>query len=364
MAITRTLKNSGAPYQLQSSDTVFATTAFTPANSSLIVVIWMIENDGGSTAPVPVFTNNQSLTKTDIVSATNGATDFSSGIFAIAYEVTTGASTTFTATVSSPAFSNIYAYVWEITGHAVGAAIGGKIAGQSGVTNGAFSQTLDATPATGSYVFAGLMGTLDSGTGAVDAQTGYTAIHQAAKSGENIHAVAERTGSASTTAGWSDVSNNATPVAYYHNPLGLAFEIKAASAAAATLSAATPSGTIGTPTSVTVGATTDQTTGTFYVVVDTSGNLSGVTAAQVKAGQKASGASALSSGNASVSGVSPSVLASGLTASTAYAYAAVQNNTNGDSNVVTGTFTTADAAVTTQAMQFGPQGALRVIVTL
>jgi len=108
-------------------------------------------------------------------------------------------------------------------------------------------------------------------------------------------------------------------------------------ASTATLSAGTA-----TPgnTTATIGATTDQTSGTFYVVVDTAANLSGVTATQIKAGQKASGSAALASGNASVSTTTPSVGVTGLAVETLYSYAAVQNNTNGDSNVVTGTFTT------------------------
>lgn len=107
------------------------------------------------------------------------------------------------------------------------------------------------------------------------------------------------------------------------------------------LSSATPSGTLGTSTTATIGATTDQTTGTFYAVVDSAANLVGVTATQIKAGQKASGAAALAANSAAVSTTTPSAGVTGLTASTGYSYAAVQNNTNGDTNVVTGTFTTA-----------------------
>lgn len=102
-----------------------------------------------------------------------------------------------------------------------------------------------------------------------------------------------------------------------------------------------PTATNVTATTATLGATTDQASGTFYVVVDTAANLSGVTAAQIKAGQKASGSAALASGNAAVSTTTPSVGVTGLTQGTLYSYAAVQNNANGDSNVITGTFTTA-----------------------
>lgn len=109
----------------------------------------------------------------------------------------------------------------------------------------------------------------------------------------------------------------------------------------ATLSSPTPSGTLGTQNTATIGATTNQTSGTFYAVVDTAGNISGITASQVKAGQNNASAAAVDDCSASVSTSTPSCGVSGLTDSTAYSYAAVQNNANGDSNVVTGTFTTA-----------------------
>jgi hypothetical protein len=123
----------------------------------------------------------------------------------------------------------------------------------------------------------------------------------------------------------------------------LSLYLQTSAGAAATLSAPTPSGTIGTSTTATIGATTDQATGNFYAVVDSSANLAGVTAAQIKAGQKASGTAAVAAGDVAVSTTSPSVGVSGLVASTSYAYAAIQNNANGDSNIVTGTFTTASA---------------------
>lgn len=121
-------------------------------------------------------------------------------------------------------------------------------------------------------------------------------------------------------------------------------------AVAPILSAPTPSGTLATGTSATVGATTDQANGTFYAVVDTSANLSGVTATQIIAGQKAAGTAALGSGNTAVNSSTPSVSVSGLSASTAYAYACVQVNA-GNSNVVTGTFTTASGAAATPGTQ-------------
>lgn len=105
-----------------------------------------------------------------------------------------------------------------------------------------------------------------------------------------------------------------------------------------TISSATPSGTLGTLTTATIGCTTDDSSGTLYVVVDTA-SLSGITADQIKAGQNASSAAADASGNAAVSGSSPSVGVTGLSAGTAYNYAVLQFS-GGNSNILTGTFTT------------------------
>lgn len=118
--------------------------------------------------------------------------------------------------------------------------------------------------------------------------------------------------------------------------------------AAPVLSSPTPSGTIGTTTTATIGATTDQATGTFYAVVDSGANLAGVTAVQIKAGQRADGNAALASNDAAVGSTSPSAGVTGLVAGTSYAYAAIQNNANGDSNIVTGTFTTASGTATSR----------------
>jgi len=110
-----------------------------------------------------------------------------------------------------------------------------------------------------------------------------------------------------------------------------------------TISSATPSGTLTTTSTATVGCTTDDSTGTLYVVVDTA-SLSGITASQIKAGQNASSAAAVASGNSSVSGASPSVGVTGLSASTAYNYAVLQFS-GGNSNILTASFTTAASTI-------------------
>lgn len=114
---------------------------------------------------------------------------------------------------------------------------------------------------------------------------------------------------------------------------------------AAVLSSGTPSGTLGTQTTASVGATTTQNSGTLYAILSTvSGDVTGATAANIKAGQKAGGSAAPFSGNAAVATTSPSVAITGLTAGTLYYFAIIQNNGNGDSNIInTGSFTTAAA---------------------
>src|SRR5690606_26975198 len=101
-----------------------------------------------------------------------------------------------------------------------------------------------------------------------------------------------------------------------------------------------PSGTIETQTTATLGATSDTSSGTFYGVVDTD-SLTGISAAQVKAGQDASSGSVVASCSNTVSTTSPSCGVTGLTAGTAYNFAVVQNAAAGDSNVLIGSFTTA-----------------------
>lgn len=114
---------------------------------------------------------------------------------------------------------------------------------------------------------------------------------------------------------------------------------------AAVLSSPTPSGTLTTQGQATIGATTTQNTGTLYTVIATSAAaLSGITAAQIIAGQVASGAAAPFSGNSAISSTSPSVTVTGLSASTTYYSATVQANANGNSNIVTSSFTTAAAS--------------------
>ena len=123
-----------------------------------------------------------------------------------------------------------------------------------------------------------------------------------------------------------------------------------ADGSAPVISSPTPSGTLATQTTATLGATSDDNTGTFYGVVDDSAGIMSITASQIKLGNDSGDATAIASCNAAVSTTSPSCGVTGLTANTAYSYAVVHTNATGDSNVETGTFTTAEESSTAIAV--------------
>lgn len=95
--------------------------------------------------------------------------------------------------------------------------------------------------------------------------------------------------------------------------------------------------------SAVIGCSTDTTSGTLYVVVDTVANITGITVAQVKAGENNTGSAAAFSGNSTVSHQRPSKTIAGLTVGSTYGYAIVQNATSGDSLVLASSFTVGSA---------------------
>ena len=115
----------------------------------------------------------------------------------------------------------------------------------------------------------------------------------------------------------------------------------------AALSSGTPSGTIGTQRRATLGATSTQSTGTFYGVVSaTQGDITGITAAQVFAGQYSGGGAATFAANNTVSDSTPDVLITGLNPATTYYYAVMHRVGTNNSTPLTGSFTTAVATST------------------
>jgi len=130
------------------------------------------------------------------------------------------------------------------------------------------------------------------------------------------------------------------------------FMCVAGAAAGPSLTSATPSGTV-SGTTQSIGCTTDTSSGTLYVVVDTIDNILGVSASQIIAGQNSSGAAAAFSGNGAVSGTNPSKSISGLSTSTTYGFALCQIG-SANSNVLMGQFQTTGGAAQTWRRLRGP----------
>ncbi|MBL4761395.1 MAG: hypothetical protein JKY93_01690 [Gammaproteobacteria bacterium] len=123
----------------------------------------------------------------------------------------------------------------------------------------------------------------------------------------------------------------------------IAFEVIGELAGTPILSVPTKSGQ--SVAGVTLGATTNEATGTaFFVVAATAADLVGITVQQIKDGLDAQGDAAILAGSVAV-GVSPFTkeLLGTLSLSTNYVFAIVQNANAQDSNIITGAFATAGA---------------------
>lgn len=113
--------------------------------------------------------------------------------------------------------------------------------------------------------------------------------------------------------------------------------LQAGGASGPIISDGTPTGTVSG--SFTAGFTTDTASGTARIVIDSAANLSGVTATQILAGQKANGtAAAYDSGNITVTDTSPDYAFSGVATAT-YTVAAAHSDGVDNSNVLTWTLT-------------------------
>lgn len=332
--------------QVQSAETfgtgAYTTSAFTPSNNSLLIVVVRAQSESNDAMTGADITMTPSTgTATSRLTSATAPTGWSYGMRIWTIPITTGVSMTIQA--DGGAF-NVHQYkveVYEYTSYNTGTPVGATASGSDADGDGAASISLSGAPLSSSEVLGFAQVALSAaGTPGVGNGSGYTEILDHVTSAWSVDEDEWRGSSTSTTVDWTDLSTTGGIGA---GALLLGIEIKL-STTPATLSAATPSGTLGTSTTATLGATTDQTSGTFYTVLETSsGLLTGITAAQIKAGQNNTSAAALKSGNAAVSTTTPSVGITGLTASTTYNYSSVQNNSNGDSNIVTGSFTTGSA---------------------
>lgn len=212
----------------------------------------------------------------------------------------------------------------------------------SGADTNAVAISFELDSVAGSHVVGGMICT--SGTGfSISADVTETAGSDGSFNSGASFGVAF-SGIASDTSTTVTGDNGSTSTSAYQAMVAVGFP-PASEAAAPDLSTPTPSGTLATQGQATIGATTDQASGTFYTVVTSNASqLTGITAAEIVAGQIAGGGAAPYSGNAAVTDTSPDVTVTGLPAETTLYSASVQVNANGTSDIVTTSFTTATAS--------------------
>lgn len=189
------------------------------------------------------------------------------------------------------------------------------------VANGASGWV--SVPVSSEAITASNGATLAVAIGSAVSGSGNVTFKQGATSTSKSHAAA----GASLGSTWTETTTSTRQIA-------LTVTTTTPSGSGPTLTSGTPTGTTGS--SPTVGFTTDSTTGTARIVLDSAANLSGVTATQILAGQKANGtAAAYDSGDITVTDTSPDYAFSGIASGT-YTVAAAHDDGD-ESNVLTWT---------------------------
>lgn len=223
----------GAPTTLLDADSSrsYGTGSYTTGSSSaptsgsiLVALVSYCTNGGGNPGVNITISDSQSHTWSEPVAQqrrTGSGTDYIGQAF---FTAANSSTSTFTVTVDTSA-GNIYAWevlVCELTG--ASSATIGTTGSVSSSGNGAVSITLATNPVSSSYVLAGLTTyETNDNTLQITPGAGWTERAESGKSVPNSQ-IQYRTSSTSTSVDWSD---NGTSVTGY---LGLAFEIKEASA--------------------------------------------------------------------------------------------------------------------------------------
>ncbi|MEQ1580913.1 MAG: hypothetical protein ABL964_10000 [Steroidobacteraceae bacterium] len=204
------------------------TGSFTFPNNSLVIVIAKVTNDFNNATPVLSISDSNGLTWTAIADiATGGASAYEPGVRAWR---ATGTGAAGTITITSTGAVNIRR--WRIepfsyTGHNAASPIGETGTNGALATDGAASITLSGTSAASSEVLSSLAGSLATGTTInVDPGTSHAEIYDAPSSGWATFQTQSYSG-ATGTASWTDTLNGAG--SYDKGPVGIGFEVKAAS---------------------------------------------------------------------------------------------------------------------------------------
>lgn len=209
----------------QAGGTTFASSSFTPANGSLLVVV---QSNMAHDIADCALNNSAGLTFTTRASAQDGLkADFAIVKIIRTAPVTTGASMTVTHAPTGGNNSSILE-VYQVTGHDVASPIGATMSVNGpGSSDGAWNPTLSGAPAASSLIFAS-MGGIHNGGGPITVApgSGWTEIEELAINGALTGETEHTTGTTSTTVAWADTVDVGSGDTYYHGPTGVAIEIK------------------------------------------------------------------------------------------------------------------------------------------
>ncbi len=199
-----------------------ASSAFTPPNNSLLVVVQCVNQQSGAIDPSPNLTlaNSAGLTFTPRLNIGSSAS-WSRGIRIWTAPVSTGVSMTVTGGLSTGTVNTIDTFVFAYTGYDVASPIGAT-ASANNVADGANRTiTLSGAPATDSDVIAAVINNY-TGANAITHGTGWTEHYEL--TGGNITSQTQtRTGSADTSVLWDNL-----PATFQGNSVAAALEIKKA----------------------------------------------------------------------------------------------------------------------------------------
>lgn len=207
---------------------------FTPAaNSVLLAIVYAVRN--GTATPwtpsgITVTGGSLSWTRVAIASGPGVAGDFADSAQAWVAEVGgSPVSMTVTATPTSgdAAYALLNGLVYGWTGYNTADPVGAILQATSGPTDGLWSPTLDAAPATTSEVIS-VFGGITGGAGNVNPEvgSGWTAVDRLSTTDLYCLETQSRRNSTSDVCAWSDTSGPSATTFLYYGPTSIAVEIK------------------------------------------------------------------------------------------------------------------------------------------
>lgn len=205
----------------------YTTSAFTPSNNSLLIVVCAAMHDAGTPVMAGAditITDSAGLTWTPIVGS-GTPLSWSYGIRAWSAPVTTGTSMTVTFDAGVYSIIRYSTAIFDYTGYDTGTPTAGPIAGTDADGNGALSLTLSATPAAGDHKIGAVMVQASGGSGTVTEGTSWTEIYDTAAADWYWFQVERITGSTSTAVDWADITATGSPA----DAVAIGFIVKAGS---------------------------------------------------------------------------------------------------------------------------------------